>query len=55
MPSNHRNHPATRDDPRRAALVAELAKLNMEEERSLANELFVAEVPWPTISFGPIK
>ena len=33
---------------RHHSLLAELAKLDPEEERALANEVYVAEAPWPT-------
>lgn len=33
---------------RRHSLLAELAGLDPEEERTLADEVFVAETPWPT-------
>lgn len=33
---------------RQHSLLAELAKLDPEEERALADEVFVAEAPWPT-------
>ena len=33
---------------RRHSLVAELAKLDPAEERALADEMFVADAPWPT-------
>lgn len=32
---------------RRHSLLAELAKLDPEEERALADEMLVAEAPWP--------
>ena len=32
----------------RHSLLAELAKLDPAEERGLADEVFVAETPWPT-------
>ena len=33
---------------RQHTLLAELARLDPEEERTLADEVFVAEAPWPT-------
>lgn len=35
------------DEHRRHQLLGELAKLDVHEERALADETLVAEIPWP--------